>query len=70
MKKISEYLFLWGIGGWIYYTAGNSFSVVFSPSRVHVRAGRDLYDVFAPIRDSRYTGRMIFCCRYSAAASL
>ena len=20
MKKISEYLFLWGIGGWIYYT--------------------------------------------------
>lgn len=20
MKKISEYLFLWGIGGWIYYS--------------------------------------------------
>ena len=40
MKKISEYLFLWGIGGWIYYTLEILFPLV------HVRAGRDLYDVF------------------------
>ena len=39
MKKISEYLFLWDL---LY--AGNSFPWFFP--LVHVRAGRDLYDVF------------------------
>ena len=42
MKKISEYLFLWGIGGWIYYTLEILFRG-FSHWSMFVR---DLYDVF------------------------
>ena len=44
MKKISEYLFLWGDRWLDLLYAGNSFPWFFP--LVHVRAGRDLYDVF------------------------
>ena len=44
MKKISEYLFLWGTRWLDLLYAGNSFPRFFP--LVHVRAGRDLSDVF------------------------
>ena len=53
MKKISEYLFLWGIGGWIYYTLEILFRG-FSHWSMFVLGGicflfffiQELYDVF------------------------
>lgn len=43
MKKISEYLFLWGIGGWIYYSLEIIFRG-FSHWSMFVLGG--MYDVF------------------------